>query len=337
MIETLSKPIELFYAGTHTDFRRKVVTIGKSELEQSVSWFNSNGGRLPLVVGHPDSEDDHFGVATKLGINNGRVVITEVDGLDRSFRKIVNSGELPRVSAKIRLKGHPSNQSGGIEFQHAGFFGKSRVALDQLKEASFSAFNELEFYFNFMDKKKVKSTVGDDETMDETIGEDETKDEEKEPKKKGKTMEYSAFETEKLAFEKEVATFRRAQKIEPLVEAWVREGKISPIAKSGLVAVFSALPEDLDVSFSDADGDEATQSAVDFLSEFMAALPVQITYGEISADKGEKKTPTASFSMNTDKGLVNIDPDDLYSKLIATGVDVTDSAAFAKALKNLGG
>ena len=330
MIETLSKPIELFYAGTHTDFRRKVVTIGKSELEQSVSWFNANGGRLPLVVGHPDSEDDHFGVATKLGINNGRVVITEVDELDRSFRKIVNSGELPRVSAKIRLKGHPSNQSNGIEFQHAGFFGKSRVALDQLKEASFAQYNELEFYFNFMDKKKP---IEPEETMDE----DDDDMEDEPTKKKGTTMEYSAFEIEKLAFEEEVATFRRAQKIEPLVEKWVREGKISPIAKSGLVAVFSALPEDLEVSFSDSDGDEATQSAVDFLSEFMAALPVQIVYGEVSADKGEKKTPTASFSMNTDNGLVDVAGDDLYSKVLATGVDVTDPTAFTKALKSLGG
>lgn len=97
MSETLSNPIELFYAGTHTDFRRKVVTVKTPELASAVSWFNANNQRLPLVVGHPNSEDDHFGVGTKLALVDGRVVITEVEGLDPTFRKIVNSGELPRV------------------------------------------------------------------------------------------------------------------------------------------------------------------------------------------------------------------------------------------------
>ena len=117
----LSKPIELFYAGTHTDFRRKVVTVDNSQLESAVSWFNANDRRLPLVVGHPDSEDEHFGKASRLALQNGRVVVTEVEDLDPTFKKIVNSGELPGVSVKIRLQGHPDNKSNGIEFSTRDF------------------------------------------------------------------------------------------------------------------------------------------------------------------------------------------------------------------------
>jgi hypothetical protein len=337
MPEVLSKPIELFYAGTHTDFRRKVVTIGSRDLEQSVNWFNANKQTLPLVVGHPDSEDDHFGLATKLAINNGRVVITEVDGLDRSFRKIVNSGELPRVSAKIRLQGHPSNRSNGIEFQHAGFFGKSRVALDRLKEASFSEFNNLEFYFNCMDKKKTAAYM-DDEDMDDEDMEEMTPEEKAAAKKKkmAKTAEMAAHEAEVVAFQAEKAAFKRAREIEPVVEEWVREGKITPASKSGLVAVFAALPEDLEVSFSDADGEESTQTASEFLSEFMEALPKTIIYGEVSGmkpkDKGGAKS--AAFSANFDSDDESIDSDSVavLDRLAADGIDFSDSVVFAAAL-----
>ncbi len=334
MPEVLTKPIELFYAGTHTDFRRKVVTIGKRDLEQSVSWFNANNQTLPLVVGHPDSEDDHFGLATKLAISDGRVVITEVDGLDRSFRKIVNSGELPRVSAKIRLQGHPSNRSSGIEFQHAGFFGKSRVALDRLKEASFShPDNNLEFYFNYMDKKK---TIDPEETMDEETEDDETV-ETPPKKKKGKTAEMAAHEVEVAEFQREKAAFKRAREIEPVVEEWVREGKITPASKPGLVAVFAALPEDLEVSFSDADGEESTQSASEFLSEFMEALPKTIIYGEVSGmkPKGDSKAKSAAFSANFDSDdddSIDADSVEILDQLASDGVDFSDSVAFAAAL-----
>jgi hypothetical protein len=341
MPELLKQPIELFYAGTHTDFRRKVVTIDANQLSESVSWFNANSQTLPLVVGHPDSEDDHFGLATKLGIDNGRVVITEVDGLDRSFRKIVNSGELPRVSAKIRLQGHPSNRSSGIEFQHAGFFGKSRVALDQLKEASFSEFNELEFYFNFMDKKKP---CDPEETMEEEMeGEEE---ETKVPAKKKKnpfvkTAEMQAHEEEVAAFQKEKAAFKRAREIEPVVEEWVREGKITPNSKSGLVAVFAALPEDLEVSFSDSEGEESIQTASEFLAEFMESLPQTIVYGEVSGMKAnDKKVLTAAFSFNgedDDDGVIDADSVDILSQLAADGVDFTDTVAFSQALKKYQG
>lgn len=342
MSEVLTKPIELFYAGTHTDFRRKVVTIDQPTLNRSVAWFNKTKQRLPLVVGHPDSEDDNFGVATKLGINgDGRVVITEVDGLDRTFRKIVNSGELPGVSAKIRLKGHPSNASGGIEFQHAGFFGKSRVALNKLKEASFSQFNELEFYFMADAKKKFDPEETLDE--DETVGEDDTIDEEDDKpakKKTGKTVAMSAFELDKAEFEAEKAQFRRAQRIEPTIEKWVREGRIAPSVKSQMVAAFAAMPEDLEFSFS-ADGEEAVQSASEFFMEFVGSIKPTIVYGEVAGVKNVPTPPsnTVAFAQYEGDSLVpSTSPSmELFSKVLATGVDVTDTAAFTKALKQLAG
>lgn len=339
MPEVLNQPIEVFYPGTHTDFRRKVVTVGRSDIANTVSWFNSSGGRIPIVVAHPGSEDENFGFATKLGLQGDRMVVTEVDELDRSFKAIVNSGELPKVSVKLRLPGHPSNKSDGYELQHIGFFGKSRVALDRLKEASFShPGNNLEFYFNYMDKKK---TVDPEETMDEAMeGDDETVEVPAKKKKMAKTAEMAAHEAEVAEFQREKAAFKRAREIEPVVEEWVREGKIAPASKSGLVAVFAALPEDLEVSFSDADGKEATQTASEFLAEFMESLPQTIVYGEVSGVKTKTKTETAIFAFNgedNDNDFVDSGSVDILSQIAADGVDFTDTAAFSQALKKYQG
>jgi hypothetical protein len=320
----LSEPIELFYAGTHTDFRRKVVTIDNPQLESAVSWFNSNNQRLPLVVGHPDSEDDHFGKGSKLGLRDGRVVVAEVEDLNPTFAKIVNSGELGRVSVKIRLPGHPANKSKGIEFQHAGFFGKSRVALDKLKEASFSEYNDLEFWF--METKKKDEEESPEEEATESLKDEEMEDAELQKKKKKLAAEMAAFENE-------VATFRRAQKIEPVIESWVREGRIPPASKAGLTAVFAALPEDLEISFA-AGGEDVTKSASEFLAEFVGNIKPTIIYGEVSGMKdSERKATTASFSapgMAADDDGIN-----LIDRIAASGVDVTDTAAFSRALKQL--
>jgi hypothetical protein len=327
MSETLSKPIELFYAGTHTDFRRKVVTVNTPDLESSVSWFNANNQRLPLVVGHPDSEDDHFGMGTKLALVDGRVVITEVEGLDRTFRKIVNSGELPRVSAKIRLQGHPSNRSKGIEFQHAGFFGKSRVALEKLKEASFSEYDDLEFWFMDTKKKKVEGSDGEESTepVDEEADEPVTEEEQAlEKKKKALAAEMAAFEAEK-------ASFARAREIEPVIEKLVREGRVLPAEKSGFVALFARMPDDLEISFSSATGD-VEQSGGDFLKGFLTNLKPRVTYGEVSGlTDTESKSTTANFAA---PGLdANGSEMELFNRVMASGVDVGDSAAFSRAIK----
>lgn len=322
MSETLSNPIELFYAGTHTDFRRKVVTIDAPQLKSSVSWFNANNQRLPLVVGHPNSEDDHFGVGTKLGLVGGRVVITEVEGLDPTFRKIVNSGELPRVSAKIRLQGHPSNQSTGIEFQHAGFFGKSRVALEKLKEASFSKYNDLEFWF--MDMKKKKGEYSDEDETEEV--DEPMTDEEKalEKKKKALAVEMAAFESEK-------ASFARAREIEPKLEKLVREGRVLPAEKSGFVALFAAMPEDFEISFAAATGD-VKKPGSEFLQEFLGSLKPRVIYGEVSAQAEEQSNgKTANFAA---AGMVVDESNmDVLNRIVASGVDIGDTAAFNAALR----
>jgi hypothetical protein len=146
------KPISFFTPGSHTDSRGKVVKVALNQLKEAVAHFNKSGHRLPLVVGHPTTEDDSFGEATRLEIaNDGTVKAVEFQSLDPTFQKIVNSGELPKVSVKLRLPGHPKNSHDGIEFQHLGFFGRSDVSLSKLPLASFSEPNPFEAEFMAVD------------------------------------------------------------------------------------------------------------------------------------------------------------------------------------------
>jgi hypothetical protein len=245
---SLPNPIEIFYPGTHRDFRGRVVTVTRPELESAVAWFNANQRELPLVVGHPDTEEDRVGVGTRLKFVNDRVVVTEVRDVDPTFKKIVNSGELSRVSSKLRLAGHPLNVSKGIEFGHAGFFGKSRVALEQLREASFSK-NDQEFWFM--------------ENLEEQLAE---------------------REAQLIARE---AAFARKERITPKVQKWIADGKILPRQGAGVIALLAAMPEDLEVSFA-AGEQSIVQSGTEFLSGLIDGLAKQVSYGEKTGETGEK-------------------------------------------------
>jgi hypothetical protein len=311
--ETLAQPIEIFYPGSHTDFRGKKVSVNRSDLEESVSWFNASGQRLPLVIGHPNNEDDRMGFGSKLALDGDRVVIIEAEDVDPTFRKIVNSGELPRVSAMLRLKGHPSNKSGGIEFQHVGFFGKSRIALDKLRSASFAA-DQQEQEFLFMAEESMETERDTDLDPQGHLD-----------------RQAQELADRQAAFAAEVAAFSRARAIEPEIERWVRDGRVLPAEKSGLIALFAAIPDELEVAFSEA-SEEVEQSASDFLRDFLAGLPQRVSYGEMSAPE-PRKSATVSFAAY---GSTASDDDvDTIDQIVAAGVDVTDTAAFCRALEQL--
>lgn len=306
-VEILEKPIEIFYSGNHIDSHGKKVVVTNAQVEAMVADFNQSGGRVPLVPGHPSDDNPALGYATKLGLSNGRAIVTEVDELNPAFMAIVNSGELNRVSVKLTLPGHHSNPGKGHRLKHIGFLGRSRPALDQLKSAQFST-NDGEIIL-----------MADDD----------------------KSAQFAEREAEFTRREAELATkeanFAAQAKYEPIVEGWVREGKIAPAQKAPFVALFCALPEGDEATFSAADGSK--QSLVEFTKSFVNGLPKQIEYGEVSKEKGEKAA-TASFKT---MGKDDDDDDamshemDMHDKIIASGVDPKDSTAYAAALKKMMG
>jgi hypothetical protein len=298
--EVLQKPIEIFYSGNHVDSQGKKVKVTPEELAASVADFNASGERLPMVPGHPGDDQPVGGYATKLAIVNGRAAVVEADEVNSLFRSIVNSGELNRVSVKFQLPGHPSNPTNNYRFKHIGFLGRSRPALDQLKSAQFST-NDGEIIL-----------MADDEDKSAEFAEREA--------------EFARREAELAAKE---ARFAAQAKYEPLVENWVRDGKITPAQKAAFIALFCTLPDGDDATFAAADGSK--QSLVEFTKSFVDGLPKQIEYGEVS--KAESQKPQEAAFKAVDCKEPDGDELAMHNAIIASGVDPKDSNAYQAAVK----
>lgn len=232
----MPKSISFFTPGSHTDSRGKVVKVALNQLKEAVAHFNKMGHRLPLVVGHPSNEDDSFGEATRLEIAaDGTVKAVEFQSLDKTFQKIVNSGELPKVSVKLRLPGHPKNSHDGIEFQHLGFFGRSDVSLSKLPLASFSKPDPFEAEFMAVDNDDI----------DERL---------------------------RLLEEREAAFNRRTA--ETQVNELVAKGVVTPKYKAGLIEIFQGLQSTATFSAPGHDNDFENQADFLAAAFSTKAIPV---------------------------------------------------------------
>jgi hypothetical protein len=304
-VEILDKPIEIFYSGNHIDSQGKKVAVTNAQVEAMVTDFNLSGGRVPLVPGHPSDDNPALGYATKLGLSNGRAIVTEVDELNPAFMAIVNSGELNRVSVKLQLPGHHSNPGKGHRLKHIGFLGRSRPALDQLRSAQFST-NDGEIILMADDDKSAEFAERE-----------------------------ATFAKREAEFAAKEAAFARTQKYEPMVEGWVRDGQITPAQKKPFVALFCALPEGDEATFAAADGNK--QSLVEFTKSFISGLPKQIEYGEVSKAEGKKQTEATFKTMGKEDDDMGEPSDemDLHDKIIASGVDPKDPVAYQNAYKKM--
>lgn len=85
----------------------------------------------------------------------------------------------------------------------------------------------------------------------------------------------------------ETAALRRAQAA-AFVEGLIEAGKVPPGQKEGLAAFMASLDETQSLSFGE--GDKATETApADYFRGFLAALPKQIDFGEVTASGGDSQ------------------------------------------------
>lgn len=278
-------PIALFYPGTHRDYSGKIVEVSRSDLESAVAHFNQSRSAIPLVVGHPDDEGQSFGTATELAIDDAGVVrATKYAGLDSSFQKIVNSGELPKISVKLRLPGHPKNSHTGVEFQHIGFFGRSAVALDKLPLAKFSAPNPLEAEF-----------------MPPTHEELAAQAEEQAKKEKALADREAAFALKEASFAAQQAV---STKLAPLVA----KGQIPPAHAAkvtsalGLLAVAEA-DKAMSAAFSSPSNDNDNENQPTLVDSIIAAFSAKaVPLGQQSANSEDEEAEFAESETMATKG-----------------------------------
>lgn len=97
-----------------------------------------------------------------------------------------------------------------------------------------------------------------------------------------------ALSEREMKLAEETAALRRAQAA-AFVEGLVEAGKVPPGQKDGLAAFMASLDETQSLSFGE--GDKATETApADYFRGFLAALPKQIDFGEVTASGGDSQT-----------------------------------------------
>jgi hypothetical protein len=282
------KAITIFYPGNHTDYHGRKVPVSKADLQALVDHTNRSGQRIPLVVGHPATNDESFGFASKLAINDrGHVAVVGYEGLSAGFSSIVNEVG-SKISAKLRLPGNPANKSSGLELDHIGFFfGKQRVALDKLPTASFS-------------RDQFTSYIRINPMDDEDLKAAQIK----------LAADQAEFAKQQAEFAAKSAEFAAQAATAPIVDQLIQKGCIPPAQREGMLGVFSKLsqvPEDQwAASFSKPkDGGNA---AVSFLRQAFEAKAIplgkdaagQDTEAEFMAGETE---PDDDESMAMDKKI----------------------------------
>jgi hypothetical protein len=261
------KPIQIFYPGRHVDYHQQVIPVSRAQLVATVAHFNESGHKIPLVIGHPVTNDEHYGHVTKLAIDSsGRVAAAAYEGVKAGFQSLVNKTK-PKISAKIRLPGNKANSTDGIEFDHVGFFfGSDQVALAELPTAQFSQGEKVSFI-------QIGTSMDEEELQarEEAI--------------KAKEAEFAARE----------AQFNASKQVLPIVSDLVAKGAIVPADQNGMVDVFTKLalvPTDsFSAEFAQPKG--GGNAAVAFLAQAIAKKVVPL---------GKDPQGEAEFSMADDDG-----------------------------------
>jgi len=316
------KPIELMSVGRRQSYSGSTFEFTEADLQAIAQNFSS----APFVPGHPKDDAPQFGKATRVEYRDGKLLATEYDEVDPTFKAIVNSGELPGVSVKLRLPGHPQNPGSTYQIAHIGFLGKSRPADAGIGEAAFSATElEAEFAAASQDSHQ-KETVGvdasggdiaapsaktpDNDPPTQEIEPMTTPTPAPAPTQPDRTAEFAQREADLAAraadLEAKTAAFARRQAVSPWIEQQVIAGRVLPAEKAPLVEVFAALPEELEIQFSQGD-DEVKQPIAAFLKSFIKGMPQRVNYGEVAsaefAQGDDKKEPEETATEKSRKIL----------------------------------
>jgi hypothetical protein len=273
-VATALKPLEIMSAGRRRDNRGNWHEFTEADLEQIAASFSG----APFVPGHPDDDQPELGKATKAEFKDGRLLITDYEGVDATFKALVNSGELPGISVKLRLPGHPENPGDTPIIRHIGFLGRSLPADEGIAAAAFSAPEDHEIEFSVGAQGSAPTDPPDHQGDPMPTAQSSTSPQTSPAQGEGANQE-AAFaqrqadlDAREAEFAQQQATFRRTQAITPVLNGYVADGKLLPGEVEGFTALFASLDDEHEIEFSQ--GDDITKvSAAAFLKDFLKGLP----------------------------------------------------------------
>ena len=95
---------------------------------------------------------------------------------------------------------------------------------------------------------------------------------------------------------------RKQAGIRDFAEQLAADGKILPRDKDGVIAILDALPAETTVNYADEDGATKQAAAADWLKEFLARRPTEVTYGELARPDAAPERHGGIMRMNVPEG-----------------------------------
>ena len=285
--------IEIFKTGNHTPMKGAPVVVSVGDLKQIAE--KNNGKEVPIVVGHPKTEDPAYGWAKSFA-TRGDILVAEVE-LDPAFQKLVEEKKYRNVSISLNKD---------FTLNHIGFLGAAAPAVKGLKPVQFAADQEGVMLFGDDTPPATDPVPAADPTpapepaTDPEPAPEPATDPEPAPVEDPHLKRIAELEEKLAAYEKaqaeEFATKKKAE-FAAFADSQVKAGKVKPDMKEKIVAVMEFLHTNDSGALQFSDAEPA--GAVAF-RELIAALPVMVSPGRIPAaqfaDKTEKpkicKTPT---------------------------------------------
>lgn len=296
-------PIQIFKAGQHTASNGSVFAFSESDIAATVASYQPELSEAPLVVGHPATDAPAYGWVGGLQLADGVLSAIPTD-VDPAFAELVNSRRFSKVSAAFYAPDSPNNPVSGVYYlRHVGFLGAQPPAVKGLRSPQFAGDDEFVICFDCavpslvldssIDAGMTIPTTGDVSMTPEEIAAKQAEVEKEkaqvEEDKKSLAAQQVAFAEQQSQFQAQLAK-QKATEIDAVVDGLVKDGKLLPKHKGGLVAFMAAdKPSDV-IEF--AEGDTVVKKiGNDWLLGFLNELPKQIEFSEVAGGAGTDIKP----------------------------------------------
>ena len=331
MPKPLTARIEVFRPGTFTPMQGDPITYSAADLKAVADAYDPATAPAPIVVGHPDADAPAFGWVESFDYDTkAERLFANLHEIEPQFAELVKAGRYKKVSMAFFSPGQGHNPSPGTWYpKHVGFLGAAAPAVSGLKNVAFAGAAGATFTAAFGVAsqsasifRRLRDWIIDRdglETADKLLPswEIDWLDEADEPRQPHflapaepqpqpqkeppvanqpdpafaereaslKTREDAIAEREAKAAHAEHVSF---------AEGLVEEGRLLPVLKDKVIAIFDALPGHAAVSFAEG---AAKITAGAALREVLQALPVVVQFGESDLGDGpEVKGNGASFA-----------------------------------------
>jgi hypothetical protein len=303
--------LEIFKSGSHTAMSGETIPFSDADIAAMAAAYDPALHEAPAVVGHPANDAPAYGWVKGLHAEGGSLT-AELDQTDPQFVALVKAGRFKKLSAAFYPPDAAKNPKPGAYYlRHVGFLGAQPPAIKGLKPAQFAKGAERFLTFGEVHDRSymrlfrnlrdwITSTSGL-ETADRVLPVDDLNsmadlaaqpDEETdvaqtnfaEEQRKldegaaANKREGERLESERKAFAEREAALKRTE-LGSFVDGLVKEGKVLPALKDGIVAFMEGLG---DKALEFAEGGKPVKVApLDFFKGFLAKGPKLVTFGEV--------------------------------------------------------